>query len=111
MEKYIQKIKLIGKKLFKGGLSYKKSGINPARDWNVLLIVTFIVFVAVSIISFDLYTKVEKGTLFSIIQKSEDSTVKINQKLLSKVVEKIDAKQAIFNEIQRNGRTVFDPSI
>ena len=112
MKNYLQKIKLQLGKLKSPKISYDRGGVNPTRDWRILLSITFIILCLLVLVAFYFYRQVEQRSLFSVATDSDQSEIKINTTLLKKTVDDINARQMMNYNI-RNGvvSVPSDPSI
>lgn len=110
MKDYLKKLEEIYKKLNIRKVSYEPSGIEPFRDWVIILLsfVGLVFFIAVS--AFYFYTKVDKGELFRVDGAGEENEVKINMTLLKKVVGDISSREQNTIIIRQSNENLSDPS-
>ncbi len=104
----MEKIKKWFEKINRGKPSYSKQGIRPAKDWNIIVVITAIVFCLEAVLSIFIYFQIESGAWF---QESENTTltkVSINQNLLGKISGQVDTKATTFSA---SVGSVIDPSL
>lgn len=110
MDKYFSKITAIFSKFKTRKVLYIKEHINPSRDWNIFLSVSFFVFVVGFAYAFYIFGQINSGELFSKpIDTTNSNLVKINQVLLDKTITEINNKQTIRDNIGKN--VPRDPSL
>ena len=96
MKDFFQKIKTWGHLSIKKEVSYKKEGVSPVHDWNIILVSVFFSLISIGGISLYFYNQIKNGSLFTVSSVSKDNTVKIDETLLNKIIEKINTKQSVF---------------
>ncbi len=110
MKELIEKIKSYLKGSSKKEISYEREGINPTHDWNVILILVFALLFVLAIASVYLYMQIQSGALFPASTDAKNTSVTINQDLLDKTIQKINADKTAFDSAKTKG-SVSDPSI
>lgn len=112
MSDLLQKIKLLIGKLKTGKISYERRAVKPMRDWRFILSVTFFILCILSIFAFYFYIKIDDGSFFTMTSDDAQNEIKINDVLLNKTVNDINARQTTNANI-RNGSISIpsDPSI
>lgn len=111
MSNLFQQLKEKLGKLRKNNFSYEKKVISPSRDWNIILIFTFVGFIASAILAFYLYLQIDQGKLFIISEKDSQRETKINSVLFQQVVGDINARAASAQELNNNVKIPPDPSL
>jgi hypothetical protein len=111
MSEIIKKIKSYFDSFRKKDTSYKKEGINPVRDWDMMITITFFIVCLLAVFAFYFYVQVDSGNLFTTTKDSNTTTVTINQDLLSKTIENIDAKKSALDKEQSNKSHTLDPAL
>jgi hypothetical protein len=101
-------------KIWFGGLwcskqSYDKEGIKPKKDWSFIIIAVAIIFCLEGILAAFVYFQIENGVWFQNPQQNTLTEVSINQILLQKISNQIDAKAAAY--AAPSGGSVPDPSL
>ena len=92
-------------------VTYEKSGVKPAKDWNILLGVTCVMLCLLAILAFYFYTSVNDGSFFATFQDSVMNEVKINENLFNKTIDNINTREMLFNSIKQGRQTPTDPSV
>ncbi len=108
MSNLLQKIKSLFGKLKNKKVSYDRGGINPNRQWKIILSTTFIILCFLALIAFYFYSQIDKGNLFTVTSDSAQSEIKIDGSLLKKTVDDINARQAMNYNVRNDG--VFIPN-
>ncbi len=111
MSSLINKIKSWYKSQNKSEISYDKIGINPGKQWAVVLLVTFLVLFILAILAFYLYVEIESGNFFETENKDFLSDVKINNTLLEKVLGDISEREESLVEIRNSKVVPPNPSL
>ena len=111
MSELINKIKSVVSKSAGPKISFEKKGIRPKNDWSKILFGTIAVVTILAGMSVYFYMGVTRGTFFGA-EKGEDlMEVKINNKLLKKIVEDINFREKNLIEIRNNKSFPADPSL
>lgn len=111
MSELINKFKSWYESLRTSKVSFEKKGINPKKDWNRILIVTFVTVSLLAGLSFYFYVEVDNGTFFSVEGEEESAEIKINNVLLKKIVEDINNREKSLMEIKEGKSVPANPSI
>ena len=111
MKNITEKIKSYFGNFLKDDTSYERGGINPERDWNIMLVFVFAVLIVFSIIAFYFYIRINNGNLFSVPESANSVSATINQDLMNKTIQKIEANKSAFDFVQQNKASTTDPSI
>ena len=112
MKDYLQKIKSIVGGLKKEKTSYERGGINPGRDWRILLSITFVILCILAILAVYFYIQIDRGRLFVVPEDSIEDKTKINMILLEKIVGEVKAREARSADIKEGRMAVpSDPSM
>ena len=75
-------------------VSYKRTGISPARDWFVIGITAIVASGVIALCASYVYFKINSGTLFSApSQTASKPVMTINTDLLNTIVASIHARQ------------------
>jgi hypothetical protein len=105
-----EKIKSYFGRFGKKETSYKKEGINPTRDWNLIIVSAFGFLLLAALLSIYLYARIDSGNLFATPPQTQDGGATIDQNLLSATVQTIDADKTAFDSAQTSALPP-DPSI
>ncbi len=105
-KEWIKKIKslLILKKA-----STQKIDIAPYRDWRTVVITFFIGLVFSLGLNAYLFMEINKGSFFVATQNGEE-LIKFNKEGLTKVLEELQVKEVVFEELKTKGLPMVDPS-
>ncbi len=95
----------------RGPVSYKKSGINPKKDWLLLLSGFAVSFVVVAVCAVFVYIKINSSTLFSVPIDNTNQQIRIDSALLSQVVNDIHARETKVNDLNQSLQIPPDPSL
>jgi len=110
MDKYFSKIKVIFSKIKTKKVLYIKEHLSPSRDWNLFVLVSFVIFVTGFIYAFYIFGQINSGELFyQPIDSTNSNLVKINKVLLDKTISEINNKQTIRENTGKN--VPLDPSL
>lgn len=110
MKDIIYKIKKI-KSLFKNNnVSYEQTGVNPGRDWTMILILANLIVLVSAGYSYYLYYKIDTDQFVSVDLISKEAETKINTDLLTKVVNDINNRSYVMDKIKTSA-VPPDPSI
>ncbi len=104
MKDFINKTKNWYQNLTSKKVSYEKEGIKPKRDWMIVVFVMLFITLILIGISTYFYINVDNGTLFNVPDREEISEIKVNNKLLEKIVGEYDERQKSLEEIS-GGKT------
>lgn len=111
MSNIFQKIKDVLKKIKTKSTSYAKSGVNPTKDWNVMVIITVAVFFVLGILGWYFFNQISDGKLFIIDLEKTQKEVKINSSILDSVVADIHKREEGRKKINAGLVPQPDPSI
>ncbi len=111
MSAILQKIKAEFNKIKASHTSYKKDGIRPVHDWNVMLTVAFTHVFILAIVAFYFYKLVDEERLFTVTSETDQKEVKINSQIMDKVVRDINTREANSIKIKENKLNQPDPSL
>jgi hypothetical protein len=111
MDQYIQKIKGAYEKIKNAQTSYAKVGIQPARDWKIILVSSFAIFCIYAMLAFVFYVQVDSGRFFTISDDSVVTEAKINDALFKKTVEEINTRSNALGTLRSNKIAPEDPSL
>jgi hypothetical protein len=92
-------------------ISFERTGIKPARDWNIIIFVSLFVLFICGGVAFYFYVKVENGTFFDVSTSEELKEVKINNSVLNKLITDINNRQRKLEEIQTVKKAPANPSL
>lgn len=92
-------------------ISFEKKGINPTKDWNKIIFLVFFVICVLGGLAFYFYTEVDKGTFFTVPEEELSNEVKINNTLLKKIIDDVNARENTLIEIRSGKKTPANPSI
>ncbi len=92
-------------------ISFERKGIKPTRDWNIVIFSAALLLFISGAIAFYFYIKVESGTFFSTTTAEDLKEVKINNKVLDKLIADINAREKKLSEIQTNKNFPANPSL
>jgi hypothetical protein len=88
---------------------YVKQGVNPSKDWIVMVYVFFTVFIIMSVWSYFLYTSISDGSFWSSRATDTSSKVySIDQKKLKLVNDYFTQKDVNF---KKGPKPTIDPSL
>jgi hypothetical protein len=105
------KIKSWYQNLSSSKISFERNGIKPTRDWNIVIFSALLLIFASGALAFYFYIKVESGTYFSTITAEDLKEVKINNKVLDKLIADINVREKKLEEIQTNKNFPPNPSL
>jgi hypothetical protein len=111
MKDLLQKIKPFYVKVVKKEETYGRHGIKPTRDWSVLLIINFVVFVMLVMFTFYFYIQIKNDKLFVANETNTLKEVTINTNLLNKTIDDIKAREEVTNNLKNNKVSSPDPSL
>jgi hypothetical protein len=93
MKEFLQKISSKIGKLPVKNILYVKSGIEPRKNWGMMVGLGVLAVCVIAILSYFLHSRIEKGTLFTAEPGDTHTSISINLSLLKKVVEHIHTKK------------------
>lgn len=105
MKDFNNKIKTWYQNFSSKKVSFEKDGIKPKKDWMIIVFVMLFITIILIGISSYFYINVDNGTLFNVPEREEISEIKVNNKLLEKIVGDYDDKEKRLNEI-REGKSI-----
>lgn len=111
MSELFKKIKSLFGKSQKTESTYDKGGINPKKDWFLILLSVFIALIILMFIAVYFYLQVNEGNLFKAKAGSSDNEVKINQTLLDKTISETKRRDEFISRIKSGENIPKDPSI
>ena len=112
MQELLHKIKLIIEKFKSTKIYYMRGGVNPTRDWRILLFISFVVLCILTILAFYFYIQIKRGKLFVAMNDIIENDIKIDNVLLKKTIEDINARQVTSDNIKMGRMAIpSDPSI
>jgi len=111
MNKYSEQFKVWLGKIKSVKYSYKKRGIKPTRDWNILFVTSFIMTIFIASYAVYFYSQVNNGGIFQVEMVEEVGEVKVNRPLLDTVIKEIDTKTIRFVELESRGVNAADPGV
>lgn len=111
MKDYLEKINKYFSKEEKKPTTYNERMINPKRDWNIIIISSFLLIIISGIYSYYLYTKINNDTLVTLNPTKKETEVKININLLDKLVDELNKKSESLKSLKSDTQTPRDPSI
>ena len=111
MKGLLQKIKSWYEKLRNPGISYQIQGLNPAHDWRLILVTTFVLICLEAFLAFYFYIQIDSGKFFVVTGNSEEKEVKLDQSLLQKTVDDLNLKEANLVKIRADRVSPKEPSI
>ena len=92
-------------------VSYESHGINPTKDWLVILISAQILVILLGVFSVYLYIQIEEGKIFNVETEDVADEAKIKTTLLEKAIKDIKNKEEV-TEAMRQGKGIpADPAI
>lgn len=110
MKNYLEKAKEYLKKFSKSE-DYRYHGINPTRDWIIILISSQVIVTCLALVAIFLYIKIDAGNIFTVESKISENEAKINMNLLQKVVADINQREQDMILIKQNSNIPNDPSV
>lgn len=90
---------------------YVKAGIEPHKDWMILVVSGCIAISVLAVFSYSLHARVQNGTLYATTGEETLAQDSINLKLLKIAVEHMKAKQSATEEILSSATPIPDPSL
>jgi hypothetical protein len=111
MSKLFKKIKSLFGKAQKTESTYDKVGINPKKDWFLILLSVFFALVILVVLAVYFYLQINAGNLFKAKVGSSDNEVKINQVLLDKTISDTKRRDDFIKQIKNGEAIPKDPSI
>ena len=91
--------------------SIREVGRNPFVDWAIVLIISVLLTIFLFIVSFFLYREIMSGNIKSTDTITTSTVEKFNQKDLSSMIERFDAKNEISTQAKRGYSGPSDPSL
>jgi hypothetical protein len=110
MKNLIGKIKSLKLLFRKKSVSYELPGVNPGRDWILILVTSNLLVLISAIASYYLYYKIDSDQLVSIDSINKEVETKINTDLLNKIVSDLDKRSNMLEKI-KSSTFPADPSI
>jgi hypothetical protein len=89
----------------------KEIGRNPIIDWMTLLAVSTLVLITLVFVSFTLYKTVTDGSIEESLGQTSTSFKKVNEKAISTVVDRLEAKAEATKRFRSGYSVTSDPSI
>ncbi|MFZ2522057.1 MAG: hypothetical protein WAZ44_02045 [Minisyncoccia bacterium] len=111
MKNYFEQIKNIYTKRRQLKISYEYRGINPSKDWFILLVASQILVLVSALMAIYLYTQIDSGKIFIVESDGKESEVTINMNLLEKIVGDINQKEQDTLQTLQVNQNITDPSI
>lgn len=111
MKNYSQIIKTWYEKMVAEQVSYEKVGLQPTKDWKIMLSTTSILLILMAVFAFYFYVKIENGEIFVVTQEDSARDIEIDTTLLKKVVDDTKERADYFSQIKLKGLTPSDPSL
>ena len=111
MMAFYQKIKLIFVRARPFSSVYARHGIQPMRDWRIILICFFIVLSLSALSSFYLYGRVMHGNIFVLSADDSITRTRINQSLFEKSIKEIHEREQETDYLKTNTLWPHDPSV
>lgn len=111
MSEIIQKIKNWYQNFSSSKISFERKGIKPTRDWNIVIFSSLVVLFICGGLAFYFYIKVDNGTFFGATVSEELAEIKINNKVLDKLIADINAREKNLIDIETNRQAPPNPSI
>lgn len=112
MDKIFSQFNTFYKKLFSRVDNYDVSGIDPSRDWRILLITSQIIIICLISFSVYFYISTNNGNFFNNeISEAKDSAIKIDKTSLVVLVDGINDKTSSLDLIRAGQDIPTDPSI
>lgn len=87
------------------------TGINPSRDWKIILVLTIITVVAVAGFSSYLYWRISGGGFFATPIKNDLPIETIDRNELKKVIQYYKSKESQFKILKSEKPVSVDPSL
>ena len=110
MKDLLQKVKVWYDKTRMAKISYKKYGMRPSHDWRVILVATFVLLCAVSIVAFYFYIQINEGKLFVVTQNKTEKEIELNVDLLKKTIDDLNLRENTLIKIKQNRVVPVEPS-
>ncbi len=110
MSEYLNKIKDWFSKFSKPKTVYSKGGVEPKKDWGIILTTMFFILVILALVAVYFYIQVDRGNLFSVSSEDVENEAKINKNLLDKTVHDINQRKSNFESVSA-GSVPSDPSL
>lgn len=111
MKNFLQKIKDIYSKFsIKGEINVRR-GIEPSRDWSIILLISFLIFIVLIVFAYYVYNQVKNDLLFVAPKSDLIKDVKINTDLLEKIVADVDQREEETSKLKGSAVLPADPSI
>lgn len=110
MSDYLNKIKDWFSKFSKPKTVYSRDGVEPKKDWGIILTTTTFILVILALVAAYFYIQVDRGNLFSISSEDVENEAKINKNLLNKTVQDINQRKSNFESVE-SGVVPQDPSL
>jgi hypothetical protein len=111
MPELFKKIKSKFNRSQKTESTYDKGGINPKKDWFLILLSVFVALLILIAVAVYFYLQISAGNLFRAKAGSSDNEVKINQALLDKTISETKRREEFINQIKNGESIPRDPSI
>ncbi len=111
MKKSSEQFRVWLEKLKSAKHSYQKKGIRPTRDWNIMLVTSFVISLFVAIYAVFFYYQINNISIFQVERVEDQSATGINRPLLDAVVKDIDYRTMKFVELDSGNVVKIDPGV
>ncbi len=111
MSETFNKIKLWYQNHSSSKITFERKGIKPTRDWSIVIFSSLIILLGLGSLAFYFYHQVENGTFFTAVVSEELTEVKINNKVLDRLIADINNREKNLNEIETNKNFPPNPSL
>ena len=112
MNDILKKILLFYKKFVGRNEVQKRSGINPVRDWFIILVISFVVFCFFAFFCYYFYSQIKQDKLFITTKTNEIKDLKISPDFLKKAIDDINLRRDTTEKLKNNNVVVpGDPSV